>query len=197
MRKIVLFAEDFAHEVLLKTLIRRLADLQHISIGRLDIRSARGGHGRVLSELDQYLREVHRGRQNVPDLLIVGTDSNCKGLLKRRQEVEEVIEKYQLPVVCAIPDPHIERWLLLDSAAFKAVLGKGCDAPDQKCERNRYKHLLINAIRNAGVTPLFGGIEHAEDIANQMNLPRLEKSDESFGKFLKALRDKFNEWKQN
>lgn len=194
MRKIVLFVEDFAHEVLLKTLIQRLATLHDVAIGRPEIRSARGGYGRVLRELEQYLREVERGRQHVPDLLVVGTDSNCKGLLKRRQEVEEVIAKYQLPVICAIPDPHIERWLLLDSAAFKAVLGKGCAAPDQKCERDRYKHLLIKAIRNAGVTPLFGGIEHAEDIVKEMNLPRLEKTDESFGKFLRALRDKFKQW---
>jgi hypothetical protein len=197
MRRIILFVEDFAHEVLLKTLIQRLADLQNISIGKPEIRSARGGHGRVLNELDQYLRDVQRGRQSVPDLLVVGTDSNCKGLLKRRQEVEDVVAKYRLPFVCAIPDPHIERWLLLDSAAFKAVLGKGCDAPDQKCERDRYKHLLINAIRNAGVTPLLGGIEHAEDIVNEMNLARVEKNDESFGKFLKALRDQFNKWSQD
>jgi hypothetical protein len=197
MRRIVLFVEDFAHEVLLKSLIQRLADLQSVSIGGPEVRSARGGHGRVLSELDRYLRDVRRGRQIAPDLLVVGTDSNCKGLLTRRQEVEDVAAKYHLPLICAIPDPHIERWLLLDSAAFKTVLGKGCDAPDRKCERDRYKHLLINAIRNAGVTPLLGGIEHAEDIVNQMNLSRLEKNDESFGKFLKALRDQFNEWKQD
>jgi hypothetical protein len=132
----------------------------------------------------------------VPDLLIVGTDGDCKSVLKRKQEVDQVTAGFKAPVICAIPDPHIERWLLLDSAAFKAVLGKGCDAPDQKCERDRYKRLLMKAIHNAGLTPLLGGIEHAEDIVNHLNLSQLEKSDASFGRFLKAVRDKFKEWGQ-
>ena len=36
-------------------------------------------------------------------------------------------------IVKAIPEPHIERWLLLDGAASRAAVGKGCQAPDLKC----------------------------------------------------------------
>ena len=97
-------------------------------------------------------------------------------------------------VIYAIPDPHIERWLLLDSGAFKTVLGKGCPAPDQKCERDRYKYLLLEAIRGAGITPLLGGIEHAEDLVKAMDLQYLEQADDSLGRLLKALHDKFKGW---
>ncbi|MCW5968029.1 MAG: hypothetical protein KIT57_05915 [Blastocatellales bacterium] len=90
-------------------------------------------------------------------------------------------------MICAVPDPHLERWLLIDSGAFKKVLGKGCQAPDQKCERDRYKKLLLNAICNAGRTPLIGGLEHTEDIVNAMDLANLKMVDDSFGKLLKAL----------
>jgi hypothetical protein len=55
-----------------------------------------------------------------------------------------------------VPDPHIERWLLLDSQAFKEVLHRGCSAPDQKCDRDRYKLLLDEAVRAAEVEPLLG-----------------------------------------
>jgi hypothetical protein len=65
------------------------------------------------------------------------------------------------PINVAVPDPHIERWLLLDGAAFKAVFGEGCDAPDLKCSRDRYKSRLIEAIRGTGVTPNLGGLEFA------------------------------------
>ena len=41
-------------------------------------------------------------------------------------------QRARAPVVLAVPDPHVERWLLLDGAAFKAAVGHGCDAPDQK-----------------------------------------------------------------
>jgi hypothetical protein len=193
MHKVLLFVEDVAHEVLLSALLQRVASDQDVSIA-VDIRTARGGRGRVLSALAIYLREIERGQQAVPDLLVVGTDGNCKGFLTRKQEIEKTAG-HSVPVICAIPDPHIERWLLLDAAAFKAVLGKGCQAPDQKCERDRYKKLLIDAIREAGNMPLLGGIEHAEDIVREMNLPNVERQDDSFGKFLKAVRDKFKEWR--
>ena len=96
----------------------------------------------------------------------------------------------------AIPDPHIERWLLLDSAAFKAVLGRGCEVPQQKCERKRFKRLLLEAVRTAGVTPPLGGIEYTEKLVNAMDLRRLESADESLGRMLKDLRTVFKTWEQ-
>ena len=96
----------------------------------------------------------------------------------------------------AIPDPHIERWLLLDSSAFKKVMGKGCSAPVQKCERDLYKKLLWEAMLNIGVTPPLGGIEYSDALVNAMNLERLERTEASLGKLLKELRYKFQEWKQ-
>ena len=83
-------------------------------------------------------------------------------------------------MVLAIPDPHIERWLLLDGAAFKAVFGTGCDAPDLKCERNHYKRQLMDAIQSAGTTPRLGGIEYAEEIVQHMNLDRVARLDRVF-----------------
>ncbi len=65
--------------------------------------------------------------------------------------LKTVVEDYDPITIYAIPDPHLERWLLLDSAAFKHVLGRGCSAPDQKCEKERYKQLLIQAILEAGL----------------------------------------------
>ncbi len=47
--------------------------------------------------------------------------------------------------------------------AFKAVLGRGSKAPDAKCEKQRYRQLLAQAVLEAGVQPLLGGVEYAED----------------------------------
>ena len=97
-------------------------------------------------------------------------------------------------MVLAIPDPHIERWLLLDGAAFKTVFGIGCDAPDQKCDRGRYKQRLIEAVHAAGTTPLLGGIEYAEDIVMAMDIDRASRLDRSFKRFVEDLRDAFQGW---
>jgi hypothetical protein len=83
---------------------------------------------------------------------------------------------------------------LIDSAAFKMIFGKGCNAPDQKCAKNRYKQLLFEAIRNVGITPLLGGLEYASDIIERMDLQRASQADPSFNHLLTDLRAKFKEW---
>ena len=126
----------------------------------------------------------------------MATDADCKGLTERRNEIEEAIdEALRNFVIHAIPDPHIERWLLLDPAAFKSVLGRGCKAPDLKCSRDRYKQMLLNEMQDAGVSPPLGGIEYADDIVAVMDLKVVEHSDPSIGKLLRDLRSKFKEWK--
>ncbi|WP_242529144.1 DUF4276 family protein [Methylacidimicrobium sp. B4] len=93
----------------------------------------------------------------------------------------------------AIPDPHVERWLLLDGEAFKKVLGKGCQTPDQKCDRGRYKDALNRAISDAGKTPLISSIEWARDIIDKMDLARAAGADPSLKRFLDDLRKALQE----
>ena len=157
-------------------------------------RSTTGEHGRVISELKKYLHELERGNETVPDLLIIATDGNCKGYTERIREVTEVTKKFQGSIIYAIPDPHIERWLLLDSAAFKKVLGKGCSALVQKCERSLYKRLLFESVYNAGRIPIANGMEYAELLVHVMDLDKLERTEDSLGRFLKALRQQFQKW---
>lgn len=195
MHNIALFVEDFAHETFLKALIHRLSEEYQVD-AVLHPYSVRGGCGKVVKELGEFLRDLRKGRIRLPDLLIVGRDANCQGFLKRRRELEPVAAQCGCPVVYAIPDPHIERWLLLDSTAFKAVLGRGCDAPRQKCERGRYKRLLLEAVRAAGVTPPLGGVEYAEELVRAMDLRSMESADESLGRLLEDLQAVIRLWTQ-
>lgn len=193
MRKILLFVEDYGHEEFIRALIQRLGKEWGVNL-KIISRSVRGGYGKVVGEWKTYLRDLERGVEELPDLLIIGTDANCKGFAKRKRELDEINHCYKNFTVYAIPHPHIERWLLLDSGAFKSVMGKGCNAPDHKCSKNRYKQFLLEAMQRAGVIPPLGGVEYAEDIVNAMDLQRMESINASFGKFLKDLKDKFKEW---
>lgn len=180
---IAAFGEDSAHRQVVDALIKRVSAEVGVA-AKVDWRSARHGHGRVVSEVEEYLRAIEAQRI-VADVLVVATDANCKGLVERTRQIPV---SNDVPTVLAIPDPHIERWLLLDGAAFKAVLGHGCDAPDQKCERDRYKDLLLHAVTKAGITPNFGGIEFADDIVAKMDLTRAANADASLRRFLNDLR---------
>ena len=132
MREIALFVEDYAHQQVIGTLVRRIAEEQNISV-RLDWRNAVGGYPQVAGKLADYLRDLNR-QGGSPDLIIVATDSNCVGLNQRARQLERSDSPAQM--ILAIPDPHIERWLLLDGTAFRDVVGRGCDAPDQNANAN-------------------------------------------------------------
>ena len=185
MREIALFVEDSAHRQIIGALVRRLAEECGVD-ARLEWRSAVRGHGRVVRELGDYLRDLGRQGGRLPDLIVVATDANCGGFAERAREIGS--RSAPAPMVLAIPDPHVERWLLLDGAAFKAVFGRGCAAPDFKCSRDRYKQILTEAIRTAGVIPSLGGIEYADDIVRHMDIDRAARADRSFARFVDAIR---------
>ena len=156
----------------------------------------RGGHGKAITELTQYLRDLKRGRVERADALLVAIDANCKGYTEAQADIAKTIQQAQLDIdpIYAIPDPHLEHWLLSDSAAFKAVFKVGCQAPDEKCERDRYKKLLREAILKAGINPPLGGIEYAEDLAKALDLHL--KTDKSPRRLLDDLRTLFNRWQK-
>jgi hypothetical protein len=156
----------------------------------------RGGYGKVADELKEYVADLLRYRENLPELVMVATDANCQGFRKRRKQFQKTAEPIHDQVVFAVPDPHVERWLLLDSAAFKQVLGKACAAPDQKCGRDRYKNLLAQAVVQSGATPLLGGMEYAQDIVRVMDLEAMQKQDESLGALLDELHRHFRAWRR-
>lgn len=183
-RRIAAFVEDFAHRQVIGPLIARVAG----ELGRavsVEWRNARRGHGQVVQELKQYLRDLTR-QGGLPDFIVIGTDANCKGYNGRRGQLP--LDDCPVPAVVAIPDPHIERWLLLDGAACKAALGQGCQAPDHKCARDRYKEALNRAVLDAGIVPSLGGIEFADDIVAAMDLDRAARADASLNRFLDDLR---------
>ena len=195
MYNISLFVEDQVHELFILTLTQRLADRHHVKIN-LTFYNVRGGRGKVMRALKKYQQDLQSNREDLPDLIIVGTDSNCKGLSERETEISQVTSDLGDLIITMIPEPHIERWLLLDSEAFKTVFGKGCPVPDQKCERDRYKNMLLNAIYQATMTPPIDSIERVAELVYAMNFQRMERSDRSVRRFLTALQRRFRTWQQ-
>ncbi len=191
MYDIALFVEDNAHRQVIGALVQRFAD-RHGVIVALRWRSAVRGYGRVVQELKNYSSDMTRQGAPWPDLIVVGTDANCQGVNARIASIGNL--DVPAPLILAVPDPHIERWLLLDGAAFREVFGRGCRAPDQKCSRDRYRQQLTDAIHQAGVVPILGGIEYAADIVRNMDLDRAARADASLRRFLDHLRAIFRGW---
>jgi hypothetical protein len=149
-------------------------------------------------EFGEFLRDLGRGRLPRPDSVMVVLDANCLGYNERKEVMDRAVQahpQFQQIVSYAIPDPHIERWMLVDEAAFRTVFGRGCTLPALSCAKDEYKRLLLKEIRATGIEPLLGGEEYAEDIVNAMNLGHAEVGEPSLGRFLRALKAQFNQWR--
>ena len=190
MHKIAMFLEDRAHREVVSAIVRKIASEQNTEVD-LDPRNSTGGFPKVVGELEIYFRDLRLSALQ-HDVIVVAADANCHGVQKRKQELQEKAAQTQgLPeIIYALPDPHIERWLLIDSQAFKKVCGKGCSAPDKKCDRGRYKKKLIDALISSKQDPGLGGIDYAEAIISEMSLAPLPQ-DDSFKLFITDLRSYF------
>jgi len=187
-----LFVEDRAHEEFLLALLKRVARDHRRGI-EIRVRSARGGHGRVLSELNLYQKAVLKGLGGltIPDLLVIGIDANCQPYHKVRNRISiELNARFQHRAVIACPDPHIERWYLADVGAFGEVAGSVPRVEKRKCERDRYEAILSQAVVDGGHVPTLGGIEFAREIVEAMNLYRAARAEKSLKAFLDDLIDR-------
>lgn len=184
-----LFVEDRGHEALLAALLKRLARDEGKQVV-VRPRSARGGHGRALSELKLYQRTIRVGG-TLPDLLVVCIDSNCKPATRARTEISERIDDFiRDRSVIACPDPHVERWYMADPDSFHQVVGTRPTPGKKKCDRERYKAMLAKAVRDAGHPPTLQGIEFASELADAMNLYRAGRNERSLGRFLADARQR-------
>ena len=185
--KVGLFAEDEGHRGLITGVIRRVATDLRVDVDLIE-RTAMGGKAQVLRSLRDYVRDLVHGREPFIEILVVALDSDCDAAGKRRDALRAA-DGFAGKIVLAIPEPHVERWFLLDPQAPARALGEGGAAalPDMKCEPNRYKQALRAAFAGMGVDPPAGGVLYGEEIADTMNL-ELACRHADFSAFLGDLR---------
>lgn len=198
--RILYFLEDRAQEGFIKALVNRIAQDESIPLNSLnhDVRSARGG-SRVITEFERFMRDTIQTGSSDVDLLIVAIDGNCKGYRDRVRQLEQYIrQKHPLrnKVVYAVPDPHIERWYMMDQRAFKNGVGvdRSPDIPRYKCKKDYYKQLLRKTLAELNVSSLLGGAEYAENIVGSItSLDSLGSQNAGFQAFVEGLRAFFRE----
>ncbi|MGE5577500.1 MAG: DUF4276 family protein [Syntrophothermus sp.] len=188
------FLEDIGLENFIKTLVTRIAGEEGLNARSVEhhVRNATGGKGKAMTQFHAFLRELSAGQVGSVDLLVVAIDGNCIGHNEQRKKVLNVAknEKYVGRIACAVPDPHIERWYLMDLDALSLALGEKpkYNLPPQKCDKDYYKGLLKQAIGSVGIKPPLGGVEYADEIAANMDLYSAGKQEPSFKHFVDDVR---------
>lgn len=182
-----LFVEDNAQLQFLRAAVERIAHEESCEV-KFQERSIKGGHPRLKQELSRYQFAIDKGVVALPDLAVIGWDANCKGS-KARHEVEAALrEPLKTRSVIACPEPHIERWYMIDDHAFGKVVGSPPGMATTKCQRDYYKRLLLDAARNAGQVVTLEGAEFAADIVSSIDWFRAGKVDGAFRRFVAETR---------
>ncbi len=190
-RRVAFFLEDSAQEAIIPPLFQRLAAEEGFTADQIiaQVLSARGGGS--LTAFRQFLKDAQRRGHLNADLLVVGVDANCKGFTVRRDLVMKAAAKSPYgEIIAAIPDPHVERWYLLDTPALSQAAGVpiAVSVPAYKCEKNRYKTFLRQAFLNTGITPPLGGLEYGPVVAQHMDLYAAGKEDHGLNDFVEKAR---------
>lgn len=191
-KRIFFFLEDSAQEAIMPPLFARLLREAGIAHGQFELHvlSSRGGDS--IRAYEDFLKELARGSVPAPDALVVGSDGNCKGYAVRRQQLRAIAESCAIKdsIITAVPDPHVERWYMLDPKALAKVVG--CvvvtTVPAYKCAKDHYKQLLRDAFRGSGVAPPLGGSEFGPGFADEMNLYTAGKADAGLGDYVAQVR---------
>jgi hypothetical protein len=153
--------------------------------------SIKGGHGGIITEIKGFQRAIRSGGipSGVPDILIILRDANCGNFNNIKASIVRKLDRTLFPfIVVGCPDPHVERWLFLDSDALINVFGISTQVPSYKCEKDFYKNEFIEIVRRAGWPIIQGGIEYFQDVVKEMNLLRASRNDHSFRNFLSNLK---------
>lgn len=190
--QVEIFAEDRAHEELLKPLLVRVCGEEGFAVS-LQVRTGRGGHAKAVNEFERYQTIAGTGKfvRKAPDLLIVAIDGNCTTFGRMKSRIADSTRSaFRHMLVSACPDPHVEKWFLADPDSFHAVVGHRPDVGPDECERNHYKRILRESVARGGHLPTLGGIEFASELAEKMDLYRAGKRDPSLKSFLDDLRSK-------
>ncbi len=176
---IIYFLEDRAQEGFIRALVEKVAKENGIPTDRLKhrIQSVRRG-SRAVGEFRNFLKDARRLDRIGADLIVVSIDGNCKGYNEKVKQLSRYLRPtdwFQGRILYAVPDPHIERWYLMDQKALKE--GIGIDSPPEmppyKCKKGHYKQILNKALRDAGIQSLLGGPEYAEKIVGNISDLRL------------------------
>jgi hypothetical protein len=177
---------------MIRGLVNRIATEKGFSgnLYLLQTISARGS--RVQDRFAEFVQQA-TSNPGLFDLLIVAHDGNCMGSVEREEELRKKVEKYMKALrgklIFAIPNPHIERWYLLDKRAFSRSTGIRGEpkVPTYKCRRDIYKEAVRQALAASGIRALLDGAQYGERIATNMNLHAAGKLDAGLKRFVTEL----------
>ena len=188
--KVLIFVEDVAQENLIRKLFFRIAKESGLDPERLDVSVPYSRGGASIQALKRYLNDY--SIESDVDCFVLGSDGNCNGFTEKKRTLQKNLEKFGAldRTILAIPDPHIERWYVIDPKALSKAVGATIrnNSPKHKCDKGHYKKILQKAILSANVEPLQGGAEYGQDVGEHLDFYKISKEDSGFRFFVEQVK---------
>ena len=189
---IELFMEDIAHEQFVTSLVQRIATEVGVQV-KLNVRNATGGIPRMRGQISRFLRDHKQALigSTIFDILIIVQDADRYSESEIRNEMRRQIDRadYQGVTIIAVPEPCIEAWYLADRNYLQALTGLS-----EIRRKDDYKHYMAQIFQNS---PLGGGIEYANEIAENMDLYQASRNVSSLGHFIDEVRSELRQLAQS
>lgn len=140
--------------------------------------SARGGHGRAISELKTWLRSLRSGAIERGDALLVVIDANSSGWRSMDREIRAGIDATLYPhFVVGCPDPHVEVWCAADPIACQKLFSVAVPPAPARGGRLVYKQWLWMALEQGGAVVLGDPMDICLDLLPAVDLNRACRND--------------------
>jgi hypothetical protein len=184
-----LFCEDNGHEVFITNLVRVMARALAVPDPLVRPISARGGHGRAISELKTWQRSLRTGAFERGDALLVVIDANSSGWRQMDRDIRAAIDPSLYPhVLVGCPDPHVEVWCAADPVAFQSLFSVAVPPAPARGGRLVYKQWLRTALEQGGAYVLGDPMDICLDLLPAMDLNRACRNDAALNHLVSDLR---------
>lgn len=186
------FLEDRFHENFIRPLVVRISTENTLpqKFCSHKIEYARGGGS--VGAFTKYIKEWKRGEKEPYGISVIAIDADKPGIRERIKLISDIIKNrsYLWPVVTAVPDPCIEKWLLLDPAVWSSVVGRPVNITlraNANCDEYKNK---ISGILNLLPTPAyFDAWQFGPELVRAINVRRAKLTNRDFKRFVDDLRN--------
>lgn len=175
----------------LVVLIERIISEKQLAIDRDNIVDCKS-YTVILKYLGTYIRKFE---QEEVDLAVFCTDQDGEEK-SRRKEIRKAIEKKSLTFlekcIIAVPDPHIEDWLLLDDGIVKKKLGIDGSSVlpyKEKAPKDRFMQLYNESGYSNSQQDL------RVEIAQEMNIDLCASKSADFSAFIEDVKNFIRSYK--
>lgn len=186
------FLEDRFHENFIRPLVTRVSAETTLpkKFCSHKIEYARGGGS--VEAFVRFVGDYKNGKKPPYSVAVIAIDADKNGSQIRSKAIRRIVtsKNYEWPVVVAIPEPCIERWLLFEYHVWSEIVGSSLGNPPRRNQDCNYYKRTVELILDKLPTPAyFDAWQFGPDIVRELDIENIKMNNRDFRIFVNDLRN--------